>query len=140
MKRLLPFLLVPLFACSDPVIVDPVVSPISGAWSLSLSVTGSGVTCTFSGAPMRLSESGGSFSGTYGPTELFCDGTSQGSVSGKVVNGVLNGSNVIYDLDEAAYHQTGTINGASMSGSAVWSGSSNGTTVLFNGTWSATKQ
>jgi hypothetical protein len=138
MKRLLPILLLSLFAC-DPH-VDPPASLLSGDWSLSLSVTGPGGTCSFTAAPVSLNESGGSFSGTYGPTEFFCNGASQGQVGGKILNGVLSGSSVAWDLDEAADHQTGVLNGPAMSGSSVWSVTSNGTTVILNGTWSATRK
>jgi hypothetical protein len=81
---------------------------------------------------MTLTQTGAAFSGTYGPGSMICNGVDQGSVGGTIVNGVVNGTAVAWDLDEVAYHQTGTVNGATMSGAATWSSG-------VSGTWSASK-
>jgi hypothetical protein len=82
------------------------------------------------------------FSGTYTGGELTCTGPG-GTFStpvepGDIVNGVVNGSSVSFDLDTPDFHLTGIAEGNTMSGTARWTVNV-GTQVTLNGNWSATR-
>jgi hypothetical protein len=64
-----------------------------------------------------------------------------GTFSGVVVNGTVNVNTVAFDLDTRDVHQSGTVNGASMSGTSQWDlGVGGGQTMRLNGNWAAAKQ
>jgi hypothetical protein len=121
---------------------------VSGTWSASVSnMSGSGVSCTSDGATLlTLSQTGSTFSGTYSGGELTCSGpggTTSGPIgSGLVVNGEVDGNNVSFDLDTPDFHQTGNVDGTSISGNARWRfdfGPPTGV-ITLNGNWAAAKQ
>ncbi|MGH7627874.1 MAG: hypothetical protein ACREOF_00475 [Gemmatimonadales bacterium] len=90
----------------------------SGITNQSGSVTGVGVSCFFTGAPMALSQTGAAFTGTYGPAELTCHAAGE-SVSvmsqGVVVNGTVSGNSMSgtahYRVDVGAPYGVVTLNG-----------------------------
>jgi hypothetical protein len=49
---------------------------------------------------------------------------------------------VSFDLGSANFHQTGTVSGSSMAGTATWTFESGGASTLgeLSGSWTATKQ
>ena len=103
------------------------------------------MSCGLSATPLTLTQSGTTFSGSYGPGTLTCVAGAQsvsGAIQGIVVNGTVDGNAVTFDLDTQDFHHTGSVSGSSMSGTARWTfdlGGSIGVVVL-NGNWSAAKQ
>ena len=120
---------------------------LAGTWTASLSnMSGSGVSCSSSSpTTLTLSQQGDSFTGAYSGGELTCNGpggtASEFVGSGTILNGQLNGNNVSMDLDTPDFHLTGSVSGASMSGTARWEidfGQPTGVVVL-NGNWGAAR-
>ncbi len=69
------------------------------------------MSCSITGAPMTVSQSGSTFTGSYGPGELTCRAGSEtagGMVQGVVVNGTISGDAVTFDFDTQDAHHTGT--------------------------------
>lgn len=133
-------------ACGGGDATGPSNASVAGAWTLSVSnMSGQGVSCGVGGTAVTLTQSGTTFSGTYGPGTVTCVSGSQSTevdVQGTVVNGTVDGSAVAFDLDTQDFHHTGSVNGNSMSGTARWTfdfGGSIGVVVL-NGNWAAAKQ
>jgi hypothetical protein len=143
---LTPFLLLfALTACGGDSPSGPSDAEIGGAWRISYTnMSGAGLTCnTPSAANVAVSQSGASFTGSYGPLTLRCtDGvtTVEGTFQGVIANGTVDVNAVAFDLDTQDFHQTGTVNGASMSGTARWVVDlGGGGTVTLNGNWSAVR-
>jgi hypothetical protein len=135
-----------LTGCGGDDPTGPSNASVAGTWALSASnMSGQGVSCNLSSTPLVLTQSGATFSGTYGPGTLTCQAGSQsvgGTVQGVVVNGAVSGNAIAFDLDTQDYHHTGSLSGASMSGTARWTydfGGSIGVVVL-NGNWAAARQ
>src|SRR6478672_11635923 len=142
---LLCFSILLAFGCGGDS-TGPSNASVAGSWMLSASnLSGQGISCNLHSTPMTLTQSGKTFTGTYGPGTLTClAGGESGSVNitGTVVNGTVDGGSVQFDLDTQDSHHTGTVNGNSMSGTARWTfdlGAGSGVVVL-NGNWSAAKQ
>jgi|tagenome__1003787_1003787.scaffolds.fasta_scaffold19330212_1 hypothetical protein len=119
---------------------------VAGAWTLSASnMSGGGVSCNLGNSPMTLSQSGTTFTGSYGPGTVTCSAGIQSfnvSVHGTVVSGIVNLNAVQFDLDTGDFHHSGSVNGNSMSGTASWTFDLGGDigVVVLNGNWSAAKQ
>ncbi|MGH7497722.1 MAG: hypothetical protein ACREL3_02600 [Gemmatimonadales bacterium] len=135
-----------LTGCGGGDATGPSNASVAGTWTMSLSnLSGSGVSCNLSATPVTIAQSGTTFSGTYGPGTLSCFAGSQSNsvqIQGTIVNGTVDGNAVVFDLDTQDFHQTGSVAGNSMSGTARWTidlGGSSGIVVL-NGNWSAAKQ
>jgi hypothetical protein len=133
-------------ACGGDDATGPSNASVAGAWTLSVSnMSGQGVSCSVGGTALTLTQSGTTFSGTYGPGTMTCVAGSQSTevgVQGTVVNGTVDGNAVAFDLDTQDFHHTGSVSGNSMSGTARWTfdfGGSVGVVVL-NGNWAAAKQ
>jgi hypothetical protein len=137
-----------LLACGGDSNTGPSTSAnVSGTWSASVSnMSGGGISCSSTDATLlTLNQTGTTFSGTYSGGELTCagpGGTSSGPIgSGSVVNGQVSGNDLSFDLDTPDFHLTGTVNGASLSGTARWRidfGAPTGV-VTLNGNWGAAK-
>jgi hypothetical protein len=146
LRVLLVCLIAMVEGCSGDDSTGPSRASVAGSWTLSASnVSGSGVSCSLGNTPMTLTQSGDTFTGSYGPGTLTCVAGGEsisGGANGTIVNGVLNGNSVQFDLNTQDLHHTGTISGNSMSGTARWTfdlGAGTGVVVL-NGNWSAAKQ
>jgi hypothetical protein len=111
---------------------------LTGTWSGTINLSGSGVGCAIS-LSMQLTQTGGAFNGTYSNGSVNCNGQTQSGITGTIINGVINGSSVSFDVDDPAAHQTGTVSGNSMNGTARWTLNTQAGTVVLTGTWSATK-
>jgi hypothetical protein len=137
MKKLLSIaLLLALASCGggrDAVGVGGGVN-VTGSWSTTINISNGSVTCVLT-FPMQLTQSGSTFTGTYANGSVDCNGTVQTGAAGNIVNGTLNGSSVTFDVDDANGHQTGTVNGSTMSGTAAWNVSG----TALSGTWQAHK-
>ena len=127
-------------------LAGPTHADVGGAWRIKFSnMSGTGATCNTNSADLTLTHSSATaFGGTYGPVIVTCVAGADefsGTFQGTVVNGTVNGSSVAFDLDTPDVHQTGTVSGSSMSGSAHWIvNAPGGGTLTGSGTWSATKQ
>lgn len=127
-----------LAACGGDGPTEPKLVNLSGTWRVTYTnLTGSGITCSTTAIDYLISQSGSTFTGASNSTyTITCtDGvnTLSETLTGAIVsNGHINGSALEFDLATSAAHQTGTVSGNSMSGSATWTldlGSS-GTVVL----------
>jgi hypothetical protein len=133
-------------ACGGDDSTGPSQTSVGGSWMLSASnMSGQGVSCNLLNTPVSLSQSGTTFTGTYGPGTLSCQAGGQPvsvGTQGSIVNGSINGNSVTFDLDTQDLHHTGTISGNSMSGTARWTFDFGGSigVVTLNGNWSAAKQ
>lgn len=143
-------LLVWILACGDDNnTTGPIIAGVNGSWSLSITnMTGGGAQCS-TGSPIQinLQQSNTTFTGSYGGGGLLTCTAPFGSFSsatgsGSVLNGQLSGSQISFDLGSANFHQVGTVNGSSMSGTATWTFQSGnaGTLGTLTGSWTATKQ
>jgi len=147
MRNPLLLLLLLATACggSDD-LAGPTHADVGGAWRITFAnMSGSGATCNSSTGNLTLTHSGATgFTGSYGPLTLSCtDGVDSfsGTFQGTVVNGTVNQNTVAFDLDTQDVHQTGTVSGATMSGSAQWDvNAPGGGSFTLNGNWSAEKQ
>jgi len=127
----------------------PAADNMDGDWKGSVTnLVGSGLTCSATGVTLSLSESSGSFGGTYYVTKFSCSSSSgsasSGPAQGSIVNGSHVGTDVSFDMDTPDFHFTGThsANVRSMSGSTTWTvdvGPPTGT-VTLNGSWSVSRQ
>ena len=135
-------------ACGGDDGTGPADADVSGTWSATVAdLTGGGSSCSSTDpTSLTLTQTGGTFSGSYSGGEVACTGSS-GTFSfpvgsGAVVNGTVNGASVSFDLDSPDFHQSGTVNGSSMSGPATWNcffGPATGV-VTLTGTWHAARQ
>lgn len=94
---------------------------LDGRWTIAITnVSGSGMSCSWTGGSMNLVQSGDTFSGSYSGGTLSCVGGGESmSVpmgTGAVVNGTLNGDAVSFQLDSPDYPFSGSVSGSSMSG------------------------
>ena len=144
--------LFPLLICATVIAAcggdstGPSAASVAGAWTMSATnVSGQGVSCNLAPTPVTLSQSGITFTGTYGPGTVTCvSGIESVSfpVQGNVVSGTLNGNSVQFDLDTQDVRLTGTLSGNSMSGTARWTIDFAGDigVVTLNGNWAAARQ
>ena len=137
--NLLAVLLVFTLGCGDKA-TEPQVLNIAGIYTANwTSMSGSGYSCNASGVKLELNQSGDTFTGTYSAGSFSCNGTYVGTLKGTVVNGKLNDSDVHFDLDSPDFHQTGTVSGNSLSGSATWTLDFGSGPLTLTGSWAASK-
>src|SRR5690348_14962796 len=76
---------------------------LDGSWTLSASnLSGQGISCNLGNTPMTLSQSGDTFTGSYGPGTLSCFAGGESNsvnINGTIVNGTVNGNVVEFDLN-----------------------------------------
>ncbi|HEU4647612.1 MAG TPA: hypothetical protein VFS33_01035 [Gemmatimonadales bacterium] len=147
MRAVFALTLLLVAGCSGdgPTASDP--STLNGTWSASFTnLGGSGISCSTTTVTATLTTSGNTFTGNYGSGTMTCAAAGQSESApipgGVIVNGTINGNAVTFDLDTPDLHQTGTLSGNSMSGTAVWRadlGPPYGV-ITLTGSWSATKQ
>jgi len=121
---------------------------VGGTWTynatnLSGTVSGISISCNIEGMTMSLTQTGATFSGSFGPSSLSCfaqgvaiDETLPGSV---IVNGSVNGSNVQFDFETSDWRNTGTASGSSMSGTVLVRLDLGTEVVTLNGNWAAAR-
>jgi hypothetical protein len=125
--------------------LGPPPTTVDGGWNFTIqnlhaTIQGSLLTCKVTGATVTLTQTGTDFSGTYSGGTMTCtyQGQSQSfAIAGDVVNGILIGNAVSFDLDAPDFHFTGTAGQNSMSGTCTLTadfGSPIGVVVL-NGSW-----
>jgi hypothetical protein len=118
---------------------------VTGTWSYSASnLTVSGVTCTISSVSMTFAQTGTTFTGTVASGGLLsCTGPagSDNEVLGSdvIANGVVNGNAVQFDIGTSDFHNTGTLSGNTISGTAAVNVTVNGVVAVLTGNFSATK-
>jgi len=139
-------------ACSsDAMGPDAAALSVAGTWiydapMLTGSVFDEAITCRYN-LEMDLQESGTSFSGFYRRARLFCllFGVDQvvDAGEGDIVDGVLTGSDVVFNVDSDGIQNTGTVSGNSMTGQVevtlVVQHMTATDTALVIGAWSATR-
>jgi hypothetical protein len=132
-------------ACGDDDPSGPTIPNVAGSWTYSATnITGGGVTCSFTNVPMTLAQTGTTFTGAYAGGLLACAGPggsfSEQVAGGSVATGTINGNAVTFDLDNSDWHNTGTISGATMSGTVVVKINDGTTTFTLAGEFTATRQ
>jgi hypothetical protein len=112
---------------------------VTGSWNaVWQGLNGPGVSCSADGGRLDLtSTGGGGFTGSFRVTTLTCNGRTGGGSSGAVLNGNVFQDQVVFDLNDAAFHQTGRLSGEAMSGQATWTVVIDGTPHTVTGTWNA---
>jgi hypothetical protein len=108
-------------------------------------LTGGGLSCNSSGTTLTITQSGTTFSGSYAGGAITCFDGSQTYIGdfgeGTLVTGSLSGQSIAYDFDTSAWHNSGAIEGTSMSGAVTMRIiDPSGRTVVLRGTWAAVKQ
>ena len=132
-------------ACGGDKSTGPSDANIEGSWQITFTnMSGSGVSCNSNAFPLQISQSGSTFTGSYGVGTFTCTGpggSASGNVQGVVANGTVDINAVEFDLDTQDAHQSGSVSGNSMSGTAQWRFDlGGGQIVTLNGNWSAVKQ
>jgi hypothetical protein len=120
--------------------VGPGDTNVTGSWNaIWQSMTGTGMSCSADGGHLELNQSTGRFTGSYRVQTLTCNGMSSNVSTGAVLNGTIVGNQVAFDLSDAAFHQSGSLTGDEMSGSATWTLIIDGTSHTVTGTWRAVR-
>jgi hypothetical protein len=113
---------------------------VTGSWNaVWQSMNGTDMSCSADGGRLELSQSTGRFTGSYRVQTLTCNGMSRTVSTGAVLNGTIQGNQVAFDLSDPAFHQSGSLTGDEMSGSATWTLSIDGTAHTVTGTWRAVR-
>ena len=133
-----------LAACGGDKSTGPSDANIGGSWQITFTnMSGSGVSCNSNAFPLQITQSGATFTGSYGVGSFTCAGPG-GSISvnvqGVVANGTVDINAIAFDMDTQDFHHTGSVSGNSMSGTARWRFDVGGGQVItLNGNWSAVK-
>ena len=113
---------------------------VTGSWTaIWQSMNGPGMSCSADGGRLELNQAGGRFTGTYRVETLTCNGMSGSASTGSVLNGTVAQNQVAFDLNDPAFHQSGSLNGDEMSGSATWTLTVSGTSYTVTGIWTASR-
>jgi hypothetical protein len=126
-------LLVACVACSGNA-TGSTIHNLAGSWTASWSLSGNGPSCIIN-TPMTLTQVSDSFTGTFGPGTMNCDGSAS-PTSGTLSSGAVKGDSVAFDFNSVSMslHQVGAFAGpALMSGTAFGSGGP----YVFAGDWTA---
>src|SRR3954453_17828734 len=111
---------------------------VTGSWNaVWQSMNGPDMSCSADGGRLEVKQSTGRFTGPYRVQRVTCNGMSSNVSTGDVLNGTIQGNQLAFDLNDAAFHQSGTVTGDDMSGSATWTFSIDGISHTVTGTWSA---
>ncbi|HET8648877.1 MAG TPA: hypothetical protein VFL95_02460 [Gemmatimonadales bacterium] len=108
-------LLILLAACGGDS-TGPSKSTVAGTWTFAItSLSGGGLTCSGTGMTMTLAMTGDNlFSGSHTEGTITCSAGGESDTerfaSGPILNGTLNGTQVAFDMDDASFHFTGTLN------------------------------
>jgi hypothetical protein len=120
--------------------VAPGDTNVTGSWNaVWQSMNGTDMSCSADGGRLELNQSTGRFTGTYRVQTLTCNGRSSNPSTGTVLNGTIAGNQVAFDLNDPAFHQSGSLSGDEMSGSATWTLDIDGTSHTVTGTWRAVR-
>jgi hypothetical protein len=120
--------------------VGPGDTNVTGSWNaVWQSMNSTDLSCSADGGRLELNQSTGRFTGTYRVQTLTCNGRSSNPSTGTVVNGTIQGNQVAFDLNDPAFHQSGSLDGDEMSGSATWTLSIDGASHTVTGTWTAVR-
>jgi hypothetical protein len=113
---------------------------VTGSWNaIWQSMDGPGMSCSANGGRLELNQTGSGFTGTYRVQTLTCNGMSGTPSTGNVLNGAVAGNQVTFDLNDPAFHQSGSLNGDEMSGEATWTLIVSGTSYTVTGIWTASR-
>lgn len=113
---------------------------VTGSWNaIWQSMNGPDMSCSADGGRLDLTQTGSRFTGSYSVQTLSCNGMSGSPSSGTVLNGTVAENQVAFDLNDPAFHQSGSLNGDEMSGPATWTLIVDGTSYTVTGTWTASR-
>ncbi len=126
--------------CGDS--TGPGAQSLSGTWRLTHSgISAGGESCSIAGTTMVLNQSGTVFSGTYAGGIISCGGDVIGVLGqGIIVNGVVSGSDVEFNLDNNTWHNEGTLTASGMSGNASLMINVGAGSAQASGAFEATKE
>ena len=125
----------------------PATDPLIGSWAYQVAAAGGGYTCDVTSISLTFQRSGSIHSGTIAATgtdNLVC--TSQSGTQSSAFNGTaplgdvtLEGNNVAFVIGSLAgdWTHSGSVNGATMSGSGTILLNISGSVVTLTGDWSA---
>ena len=118
---------------------------LTGQWAYNATnVSGSGLSCNFSGLTLVFTQTGSTLTGATNGGSFSCSaaGMTNGSPLGTtpLANGQVNGNAVQFDFGTADIHNAGTLNGNSISGTVTVRADAGGTTIVLSGNFSAVKQ
>jgi hypothetical protein len=145
MRRRLSFALLLAVACGGDSSTGPSAPNVTGSWSYNVSnIAGPDVSCNVAGSSLTLAQTGSNFTGTASGGSITCFGPS-GSFNDNldndvVINGVVSGNNVAFDIGTTDAHNAGTISGGSMNGTLTLRITAGTTTVVLTGSFSAVRQ
>ncbi len=142
---LLTLVLVSVAGCGgeQPLAASPEIPSIAGTWTFNASnLSGGGFSCDAFAYRLSVNQSGTTFTGSYSDGTIRC--TEDGKtfevgpgLTGTIVNGTVTESGSVgFDLDTQDFHQTGTVSGDSMSGTATWRFDFTG---ILSGSWTASR-
>jgi hypothetical protein len=136
--------------CGDDEPTGPDPADVVGQWSYVITdAVGGGFTCSVTGITLTFNRIGEIVDGTIlavGDDNLTCVGS--GGTQANDFNGegnledvAVNGSNVGFTIPtfHGPWESTGTVNGNSMGGNVVMPLEFSASTIVMNGTWSATR-
>jgi len=95
---------------------------VSGDWVYSVTNLGAeGVSCSLSNVALSLEQRDSTFTGTYAGGQMVCAFPGEPARlweigAGAVLNGLVRGDSVYFDLDTPDWHSRGRLSGNSISG------------------------
>ena len=114
---------------------------IGGTWTYAATnLASGGFTCNAS-LTLSLTQSSGTFHGSYFGTLTCFGGGDQITepVQGQVTGGTVNGNGIAFNIDTSDFHHTGSVSGGSMSGTATMRLVLEGEQFTLTGPWSASR-
>jgi hypothetical protein len=134
-----------VFAACGGDSTGPSAAALTGQWAYNATnVSGSGLTCNFSGLTLVITQTGPTVTGATNGGSFSCTaaGTTQGGPLGTtpLANGQINGNAVQFDFGTADIHNAGTLNGKTISGTVTVRADAGGTIIVLSGNFSAVKQ
>lgn len=96
---------------------------VSGDWAYTVTnLTGGSLVCNITGVTLSFSQTDSLFAGSYTGGIMLCNSTvgvdTLAFGGGVVVNGVVRGDSVFFELDTPDFANAGRLSGASLSGTA----------------------
>lgn len=95
---------------------------VSGTWVYNVSnLSAAGVVCSAANFALSLQQQDSTFTGTYAGGEMVCVAPGEPplelqGLTGVVINGLVRGDSVFFDLDTPDWHSGGRVSGNSISG------------------------
>lgn len=106
-------------ACSDS--SGPKIADVSGAWSYNVTgLAGGGLSCNIGGVTVTLSQTGATFTGSFGSGVLSCGSAGTFNFTGgTVASGTVSGNAVSFNFGTQDWVHNGTLSGNTIAGSTT---------------------